>query len=336
MRSAIEKTASLITKTPNVRPRPECSPRPSPSPRVFAFAPPIALFAQRPSLNPSRLPVAGPGRVFSIIDGYERTPPCRFRRVAAGSRALPRFTLDRNSVLQSVRLVVRLVPKLCLGTVIRETRFRATPTDRVQKRPFRGVTGRETEFRGPAFPNRVWERGHLGTRPFGKTGTQPEGQDRQGDRCMLVDLPNLSATEALGRRLGAQLRPGMVVALIGPLGAGKTHLSRAIAGGLGLADSRVVCSPTFVLLHEYAGRVPIYHFDAYRLRSEEEFNDLGAGEYLEADGVCLIEWADRVARCLPADYLRIELRIVGETARQASVEGMGERTKELVGTLDLP
>src|SRR5271166_4119745 len=115
--------------------------------------------------------------------------------------------------------------------------------------------------------------------------------------CMLIDLPNLSATEALGRRLGAQLRSGMVVALIGPLGAGKTHLSRAIAEGLGLADSRVVCSPTFVLLHEYVGRVPIYHFDAYRLRSEEEFNDLGAGEYLEGDGVCLIEWADRVAHC---------------------------------------
>jgi len=153
---------------------------------------------------------------------------------------------------------------------------------------------------------------------------------------MLVDLPTLSATEALGRRLGAQLRPGMVVALIGPLGAGKTHLSRAIAEGLGLVDSRVVCSPTFVLLHEYAARLPIYHFDAYRLCSEEEFNDLGAGEYLEGDGVCLIEWADRVAQCLPVDHLRIELRIVGETVRQAVVEGMGERTRELVRSLDVP
>jgi tRNA threonylcarbamoyladenosine biosynthesis protein TsaE len=102
-----------------------------------------------------------------------------------------------------------------------------------------------------------------------------------------------------------------------------------------LADSRVVCSPTFVLLHEYVGRVPIYHFDAYRLRSEVEFNDLGVGEYLEGDGICLIEWADRVAHCLPPDHLRVELRIVSETARQAVVEGMGEQTRELVRTFDV-
>ena len=119
---------------------------------------------------------------------------------------------------------------------------------------------------------------------------------------MLVDLPDLSATEALGRRLGQLLGADVVVALVGPLGAGKTHLTRAIAMGLGLADPRLVCSPTFVLLHEYAGRVPIYHFDAYRLRSEAEFADLGAAEYLEGDGVCLIEWADRVPGCLPADH----------------------------------
>ncbi len=109
-----------------------------------------------------------------------------------------------------------------------------------------------------------------------------------------IDLPDLAATEAFGRRLGGLLFPGAVVALIGPLGAGKTHLVRAVAAGLGVPDPRVVTSPTFVLIQEYAGRLPVYHFDAYRLRGENDFSDLGAHEYFEGEGVCLVEWADRV------------------------------------------
>src|SRR6266576_4059012 len=99
---------------------------------------------------------------------------------------------------------------------------------------------------------------------------------------------------AFGQRLAGLLFPGAVVALIGQLGAGKTHLVRAIAEGLGIADSRVVSSPTFVLIQEYEARLPIYHFDAYRLRTEVEFIDLGIHEYFEGNGVCLVEWADRV------------------------------------------
>src|SRR5437870_2864064 len=98
---------------------------------------------------------------------------------------------------------------------------------------------------------------------------------------MTLDLPDLAATEAFGRRLGPLLFPGAVVALVGPLGAGKTHLVRAIAEGLGIADSRVVTSPTFVLIQEYRARLPVYHFDAYRLRGAGEFADLGAHEYFE-------------------------------------------------------
>src|SRR5947209_496953 len=84
---------------------------------------------------------------------------------------------------------------------------------------------------------------------------------------LTLDLPDLAATEALGHRLGALLFPGSVIALIGTLGAGKTHLVRAIAEGLGVPDRRLVTSPTFVLIQEYHGRLPIYHFDAYRLAS---------------------------------------------------------------------
>jgi tRNA threonylcarbamoyladenosine biosynthesis protein TsaE len=152
-------------------------------------------------------------------------------------------------------------------------------------------------------------------------------------KSAVLELPDLSSTTVLGRRLGELLFPGSVVALIGPLGAGKTHLVRAIAEGLGITDSRAVSSPTFVLIQEYASRLPIYHFDAYRLRSEAEFYDLGALEYLTGDGVSLVEWADRVPGSIPSEHLRIELKMTGETSRQALLTGAGQRYVELVGSL---
>jgi tRNA threonylcarbamoyladenosine biosynthesis protein TsaE len=150
------------------------------------------------------------------------------------------------------------------------------------------------------------------------------------DVPLSLDLPDLDSTITFGRRLGRLLFPGAVVALIGPLGAGKTHLVRAIAEGLDIPDSRVVSSPTFVLIQEYTARLPIYHFDAYRLRSEAECLDLGAHEYFEGDGVCLIEWADRVLGCLPEERLRIELAVTGETSRRVTVQGKGGRYESLM------
>ena len=147
---------------------------------------------------------------------------------------------------------------------------------------------------------------------------------------LVIELPDLEATAAFGQRLGERLFPGAVVALIGPLGAGKTHLVRAIAAGLGLADRRAVSSPTFGLIHEYRGRLPIYHFDAYRLNSAAEFRDLGTHEYLEGAGVCLIEWADRVAACLAAERLEIHLAATGESTRRATVSAFGTQYEALL------
>jgi tRNA threonylcarbamoyladenosine biosynthesis protein TsaE len=143
-------------------------------------------------------------------------------------------------------------------------------------------------------------------------------------------ISDLSATEAFGRRLAAQLFPGSLVALIGTLGAGKTHLTRAIAEGLGIANASVVSSPTFVLIQEYAARLPIYHFDAYRLKSEGEFADLGVHEYFHSNGVCVVEWADKVPSCLPRERLEIRLTITGESARRFDLLAYGERYEELL------
>ena len=150
---------------------------------------------------------------------------------------------------------------------------------------------------------------------------------------MIRELADLDATLAFGRRLGELLFPGTVIALVGPLGAGKTHLARAIAEGLGIVDSRVVTSPTFVLIQEYKARLPVYHFDAYRLRTEAEFYDLGVHEYFEGSGVCLVEWADRVPACLPDQFLEIRILLTGESTRQIKVASHGDRYTPILEAL---
>ncbi len=150
---------------------------------------------------------------------------------------------------------------------------------------------------------------------------------------LTIDVLDLEGTTALGRCVGEHLFPGAVVALIGPLGAGKTHLTRAIAEGLGIADSGAVTSPTFVLIQEYDARLPIYHFDAYRLAGAKEFTGLGVEEYFGGDGVCLVEWADRVPECMPAECLTIRIDVTGETSRRFTVESEGERYRELTRRL---
>lgn len=131
---------------------------------------------------------------------------------------------------------------------------------------------------------------------------------------------NEQATERLGAALAAAIPAGTTVALIGTLGAGKTRLVQAFAAAHGVPRGEAT-SPTFVLVNEYQGRLPIYHFDAYRLRDEDEFLELGPDEYFESASVTFVEWADRVESCLPRDYLEIRCEAVGETSRQFTVCG---------------
>ena len=146
----------------------------------------------------------------------------------------------------------------------------------------------------------------------------------------IVTVQNLPETLDLGRRLGEFLFPGAVIALNGPLGAGKTHLTRAIAIGLNIRNPHVVNSPTFVLIQEYDARLPIYHFDTYRLNSVGEFLDLGVSEYFDSDGVCLIEWAEKVVPALPKEHLRITIQPRSPDSRQFTIEGFGPRYESML------
>ncbi len=126
-------------------------------------------------------------------------------------------------------------------------------------------------------------------------------------------------THELGRRFAERLHTGDCVGLIGPLGAGKTVMVRGIAVGLEVPDERIVSSPTYVLVKEYAGRVTIYHVDLYRLEDPEaELADLGLEEML-ADGVVLIEWADRAAGAIRPPHWEIEISPTGAESRRFEV-----------------
>ena len=116
-------------------------------------------------------------------------------------------------------------------------------------------------------------------------------------------LKNEDETRAFGLELGASLRKGDIVALIGDLGTGKTALTKYIAEGLGIRET--IISPTFTIVQEYRqGRLPLYHFDVYRIGDPEEMYELGYEEYFYGDGVCVIEWADLIEELLP-EYTKV-------------------------------
>jgi len=141
------------------------------------------------------------------------------------------------------------------------------------------------------------------------------------------------ATDRLGQRLANEIPLGTVVALIGTLGAGKTRLVQSVAAALGVGRGEVT-SPTFVLLNEYlGGRLPVYHFDTYRLRDDDEFLELGPEEYFEGAGLTFVEWADRVTDCLPPNYLRVEIEVLSETAREFVVSASSSALEPIVKKL---
>lgn len=135
-------------------------------------------------------------------------------------------------------------------------------------------------------------------------------------------LHSLRDTQRLGHAIGQSLAGGETLALIGPLGAGKTTLVRAIAGGAG-ATPDAVSSPTFVLIHEYRGRVPLAHVDLYRVNSVREVESTGLKDYLIGSTVAVVEWADRGISVLPTDHLTMELRHRSGGSRRIRMSATG-------------
>ena len=133
-----------------------------------------------------------------------------------------------------------------------------------------------------------------------------------------VESASPDETVDLGRRLAEALQPGDVVALYGDLGAGKTHLVKGLCAGLGV-PAAAVSSPTFTLVNEYDGTLPVYHFDAYRIERPEEFFEIGYESYFFGDGVCLVEWPERVEGLVPNHALRLQLTHLGEDRRRIEV-----------------
>lgn len=130
---------------------------------------------------------------------------------------------------------------------------------------------------------------------------------------------SVDETIEIGVKLAKKLKAGDVVALVGELGSGKTVLTKGIARGLGVKDARYVNSPTFVIIKEYKARIPLYHFDLYRLNKSSVIDAENFEEYFYDDGVTVIEWADKIRRLLPKKYIEVRLSVAGENKRKVEV-----------------
>ncbi len=148
-----------------------------------------------------------------------------------------------------------------------------------------------------------------------------------------IELSTLQRTESLGTVLGKIAEPGDIITLAGTLGAGKTALTQYIGRGLGIDPRIYITSPTFSLLHEYQGRIPLYHMDLYRLGSEEEIESLGFPEYFYGHGLTVIEWPERLGSLMPAERLHVELVISGENSRTAHLDAHGELWQKKVADI---
>ncbi|MFC1967248.1 tRNA (adenosine(37)-N6)-threonylcarbamoyltransferase complex ATPase subunit type 1 TsaE [Chloroflexota bacterium] len=144
-----------------------------------------------------------------------------------------------------------------------------------------------------------------------------------------------AATFNVGKRLGKKLEAGSILALMGELGCGKTLITRGICAGLGVPD-RQVNSPTFVLVNEYRGRLPVFHLDLYRLEGVEDSFEIGLPDYFlrAAEGVMLVEWAEKIMPILPDDIIKVEFQILGNDKREITFSVADDKRKKWLEGLD--
>lgn len=149
--------------------------------------------------------------------------------------------------------------------------------------------------------------------------------------CLTLTSHSPQETQAIGQAIGRRACSGDVYLLSGALGTGKTCLTQGIAWGMGITE--YAHSPTFVLVHQYRGPLTLYHIDLYRLDDPREVVDIGIDEYLEGEGVCVVEWAEKALEVFPADHLMVTLEETGEQERRLTLSARGERHQKLVGAL---
>jgi tRNA threonylcarbamoyladenosine biosynthesis protein TsaE len=140
-------------------------------------------------------------------------------------------------------------------------------------------------------------------------------------------------TESIGRTLGTLLKKGSFVALFGDLGGGKTCFTRGIVASSASESLHLVSSPTFAIMNEYPGPVPVYHFDFYRLASNHEIAELGFDDYFHGEGICIVEWAERLGDMLPADHIRVVFEYAGGECRKIIFAAGGHHSQALIKEL---
>lgn len=152
---------------------------------------------------------------------------------------------------------------------------------------------------------------------------------------LVLTTRSSSETERLGQLLGSRLERGMFIALRGELGGGKTCFTRGIAAGAVPQSAHLVASPTFAIMNEYPGPPTVYHFDFYRLGSCHEIAELGFEEFFEGDGICIVEWPERLGELLPLDHLSITFEHAGDDQRTITLESFGKRHEPLLDDLTI-
>jgi len=147
---------------------------------------------------------------------------------------------------------------------------------------------------------------------------------------LVLESHTAGQTKKLGKLIGQFLKPGSLVALSGELGSGKTEFIRGLARGLGVDKSYYVSSPSFVLINEYPGRIPLYHLDLYRLSQYRDFEEIGLEDYLNSNGVTTIEWAEKATRFLPSELMWIDIRWVGPKSRHITLRATGRHNVQVL------
>jgi tRNA threonylcarbamoyladenosine biosynthesis protein TsaE len=150
---------------------------------------------------------------------------------------------------------------------------------------------------------------------------------------MVLHTKSTQETIRIGKNIGSLLRPGDVVALMGELGTGKTQFIKGLAMGVRVGKPTYISSPSFTLINEYPGRIPFYHIDLFRLKSEKEAEDLGLEEYFLGDGITAVEWADKIPSLLPKELLWVHLLYTGTHTRSIEIEPKGKRYEQLMGKM---